>query len=121
MPNFVGWNGYYQAIGRERDGELVGAVVYTNASPRNVITSIVLQEPMTRRFLHAVFWYPFEQLKVARLTATVEEWNTKSLLFCKHVGFRVEGRLREAASDGGDVILMGLLRRHCRWLKIPCV
>jgi len=119
MPSFVGWNGYYQAIGRERAGQIVGAVIYTNASPRNVVTSIVLEEPMTRRFLYAVFWYPFEQLKVARLTATVEEWNAKSLLFCKHVGFRVEGRMVEAASDGGDVIVMGLLKRNCRFLKRP--
>lgn len=119
MPNFVGWNGYYQAIGYEREGEIQGAVVYTNASPRNIVTSIVLEAPLTRRFLYSVFWYPFVQLGVHRLTATVEEWNTKSLLFCKHVGFRVEGRLREAASDGGDVIMMGLLKKDCRFLKRP--
>lgn len=115
MPNFVGWNGYYQAIGREVEGKLVGVVVYTCASPTNVVTSIVLEKPMTRRFLKAVFWYPFEQLKVRRITAMVEEWNVKSHSFCEHVGFRVEGRLRCAARDGGDVLMMGLLKEECRW------
>lgn len=115
MPNFIGWNGYYQAVGREVNGEIVGAVIYTNASPTNVVTSIVLEAPLTRRFLRVIFWYPFEQLKVRRLTAMVEEWNTKSRLFCEHVGFRVEGRLRKAAANGGDVIVMGLLREECRW------
>lgn len=121
MPNFVGWNGYYQAIGYEKGGEIKGAVVYTNASPRNVMTSIVLKAPMTRRFLYAAFWYPFEQLKVARITALVEHWNEKSLLFCRKLGFRVEGRLHEAAHDGGDVIVLWMPKRDCRWLKRPCV
>lgn len=120
MPNFIGWDGYYQAIGYEKDGELKGAVVYTNASPRNVTTSIVLEAPMTRRFLYAAFWYPFEQLKVHRITALVEHWNEKSLLFCKHLGFRVDGgRLQEAAADGGDILILWMPRRECRWLVKP--
>jgi hypothetical protein len=119
MPNFIGWSGAYQAIGYERHGELKGAVVYTNASPTNVVASIVLAVPFTRRFLYCVLWYPFEQLKVRRITAMVEEWNTKSICLCEHLGFRVEGRLRQAAQNGGDVIVMGLLKSDCRFLKRP--
>lgn len=117
IPNFIGWNGYYQAIGMEQGGELKGGVVYTSASPRNIMTTIALDAPMTKRFLYSVFWYPFEQLKVHRLTALVEHWNKKSLLFCKKVGFRVEGRLHEAASDGGDIIVLWMPRRECRFLE----
>ena len=116
MPNFIGWNGYYQAIGYERDGQIKGAVVYTNASPTNVMTSIVLEAPLTRKFLYAIFWYPFVQLGCRRITALVEEWNQKSTGFCEHVGFKVEGKLRNAAVDGGDVVLMGLLKSECRFL-----
>lgn len=115
MPNFIGWNGYYQAIGREVEGELTGVVVYTCASPYNVVTSIVLEKPMTRRFLKAAFWYPFDQLKVRRITAMVEEWNAKSHSFCEHLGFKLEGRLRHGATDGGDVLIMGMLSGECRW------
>lgn len=117
IPNFIGWNGYYQAIGLEKGGEIKGGVVYTNASPRNIMTTIALDAPMTKRFLRSVFWYPFEQLKVHRLTALVEHWNTKSLLFCEKLGFRVEGRLHEAASDGGDIIILWMPRRECRFLR----
>ena len=119
MPNFIGWNGYYQAIGRQCGGVLDGAVVYTNASPTNVVTSIVLERPLTRRFLYACFWYPFVQLKVHRITAFVETWNRRSLLLCEHLGFKVEGVLREAALAGGDVTVMGLLQSECRFLRPP--
>lgn len=115
IPNYIGWNGYYQAIGREVGGELDGAVVYTDASPTNVVASIVLERPLTRRFLRVVLWYPFEQLKVRRITALVEEWNEKSICLCERLGFRLEGRMREAAMDGGDVLVMGLLKSECRW------
>jgi L-amino acid N-acyltransferase YncA len=116
MPNFIGWSGYYQGIGYERESVLKGAVIYTNSSPRNVFTSIVLEAPLTRRFLRAIFYYPFKQLNVVRLTAHVEEWNTKSLKFCQHVGFEIEGTMRQAAANGGDVIVMGYLRENCPWL-----
>ena len=119
MPNFIGWNGYYQAIGYERNGVLAGGVVYTNASPTNVMLSTVLEAPLTRRFLYAIFHYPFVQLRVRRVTALVEDWNERSIALIKHVGFVEEGRMRQAARDGGDVILFGLLRGDCRFLARP--
>lgn len=119
MPNYIGWNGYYQAIGEERDGKLCRAVVYTNASPTNVVTSIVLEAPLTRRFLYAVFYYPFVQLGVRRITALVEAWNRRSIDLVEHLGFVAEGRMREAALEGGDVIVYGLMRSDCRFLVRP--
>jgi hypothetical protein len=116
IPNYVGWAGHYQAIGLERDGELKCAVIYTSASPTNVVVSAVFEAPPTRKFFHVVMWYPFVQLKVRRLTAFVEASNKRSFDFCTHFGFVVEGRMRAAAADGGDVILMGLVKEEARYL-----
>jgi len=120
LPNYVGWSGYYQAIGLERGGKLTAGVVYTNASPTNVVASIVLEAPFTRRFLYVAFWYPFCQLGVPRISALVEEWNTKSLHLCERLGFKREGRMRKAAAAGGDVIALGILKEEAsRWLAMP--
>lgn len=116
LPNFIGWSGYYQAIGRERNGELDAAVVYTNAAGNNIVASIVLERPLTKQFLRAVLHYPFWQLRMHRITVLVEEWNERSFGLCEHLGFMVEGRMRGAASDGGDIIVMGLLKSECKWL-----
>ena len=115
MPNFVGWNGYYRAIGYERRGKLCGAVVFTNASQTNIMLAIVLEAPLTRMFLRAIFFYPFLQLGVKRVTSLIDASNAKSRVLAEHAGFKPEGVLREAAGDG-DTIVYGMLRRECRWV-----
>ena len=116
MPGFIGWSGAYIAIGFEEGGELKGGVVFTNCTPTNVNAAIVLEAPMTRRFLRAVFYYPFIQLKVKRITALVDASNERSLNLTRKLGFKQEGRLREAAMDGGDTFVFGILQRDCRYL-----
>jgi L-amino acid N-acyltransferase YncA len=116
IPHFVGWANDPQAIGWERAGELRAGVVYTEYSGANIVTAIALDEPMTRKFLITVLWYPFVQLKTHRITALVERANMKSLRLCEHLGFKLEGILREAAIDGGDILLLGMLRSECKWL-----
>jgi hypothetical protein len=71
---------------------------------------------MTRNFLSAVFLYPFEQLKVLRITGIVQAANTRALRFDRKLGFKIEGRLRRGAPDGSDVIVLGMLRSECRFL-----
>ena len=97
-------------------GELKGAVVFTNATPRNVMLTTVLEVPLTRMFLRAIFFYPFLQLKVHRITALVDVSNERSVKLTKSAGFKVEGRLREAATDGGDTWVFGMLQRECKWV-----
>lgn len=115
MPNFSGWGVNPTAIGYECNGELAGGVVYTHYSQANILTSIVLEAPLTRRFLFSVLHYPFVQLGMRRITALVEASNTQSLRLCEHLGFVREGIMRDGAVDG-DVIVLGMLRSECRWL-----
>jgi RimJ/RimL family protein N-acetyltransferase len=116
LPGFIGWSGAYIAIGFEQAGEIKGAVVFTNCTPTNINAAIVLDAPLTRQFLRAVFYYPFLQLKVKRITALVDASNEKSMSLTKKLGFKQEGRLREAAVDGGDTLVFGILHRECKYL-----
>lgn len=116
--HFSGWGSDPKAIGYEVDGELKGGVVYTNYSGANVFGSIVLDAPLTRRFVYAMFWCPFVQFGVNHITCAIEESNRRSLKLCMHLGFRLRGRLPESAVNGEDVIIMGLLKKDCRWLAL---
>jgi len=118
MPDFIGWSGYYIAVGRERNGLLDGGIVFTNYTKCNMNLAIVLEAPLTRPFLRAIFYYPFLQMKVQRVTALVDAKNIKSRRLCEHAGFENEGCLREGAVDD-DVIVYGMTRKMCRF--IPCV
>lgn len=118
IEHFSGWGSAPQAIGYEVGGCLKGGVVYTNFTPANVFGSIVMEAPITKRFLYTMFWVPFVQWKCRHLSATIEESNVKSINLCQRWGFSVEGRLRESAINGEDVIIMGMLKRECRFLDI---
>ena len=91
-------------------------MVYTNYSASNVFASIAVDAPLTRRFLYAIFYNPFVAWGVRHISCVIEESNAKSIKLCTRMGFQQEGRLRESAVNGEDVIVLGLLRRECRFL-----
>jgi RimJ/RimL family protein N-acetyltransferase len=116
IEHFSGWGSDPKAIGYEVEGVIKGGVVYTNYTPANVFASIALDAPINRRFLYAIFYNPFVVWNVRHLSCAIEESNAKSIKLCSNMGFIQEGRLRESAINGEDVILMGMLKSECRFL-----
>jgi hypothetical protein len=116
IEHFSGWGNEPRAIGLEVNGELRAGVVYTNFSPGNVIASIVVDGGMNRRFLYSIFYNPFIAWKVRHITCTMEASNSRSIKLCSSMGFVERGRLPEAAANGEDIVIMGLLKRDCRFL-----
>lgn len=72
---------------------------------------------LSRQFLAAGFAYPFEVAGLRRITGLVPASNERALRLNRHFGYREEGRLRHAADDGGDIIIMGMLREECRFIR----
>lgn len=109
-----------QAIGLEKDGELIAGAVYEGFNGHNVwvhLAGIPGRRWMTRQFLHAGFAYPFIQLGCSRISGYVEAWNTDARKLDEHFGYKQEAVLRGAASDGGDVILYVMRREDCRYVN----
>ncbi len=107
-------------IGWEKDGRLVAGVAYANWNGVNVechIASDRSRRWLTRKFLHAIFWYPFEQLKVNRITVCVGEGNADSNRFVKHLGFVLESSLA-GAHPTGKLHIYRLWRHECRFLQV---
>lgn len=109
----------YSAIGLERDGELVAGVLYEQHNGPNVMMHVASDRSrrwMTPAYMAACFRYPFLQLGVHRVSALVRYENNDAHRFLNALGFTQEGLLREAASDGTDLVLYGMLKRECRYL-----
>ena len=106
------------AIGWERDGRIVAAVVFDQFYWPSIcghIASDGSRAWASREFLHAMFDYPFRQLKCVRITAPVAEDNSDAIRFLVRLGFKEEGRLRRALPDGRDRLIYGILKEECKW------
>lgn len=99
---------------------LIAVVIYTDYNGKNCcihVASDGSKRWMTKTFLRAAFVYPFVELNCTRITGLVAASNGQAISFDRHLGFKVEGRLRQAHVDGSDVIVFGMLRHECRFLK----
>ena len=108
-----------QAIGLQKDGELIAGAVYEGFNGHNVwvhLAGTPGRRWMTRQFLYAGFAYPFIQLGCSRISGYVEAWNMDARRLDEHFGYKQEAVLHGAASDGGDVILYVMRREDCRYV-----
>jgi RimJ/RimL family protein N-acetyltransferase len=99
---------------------LLACTVYADYDGGNILMHIASDGSrrwLTRDFLRECFAYPFEQLHCRRVTGLVAASNTAALKFDAHLGFKPEGRMRQAAQDGSDLLILGMLRHECRHLR----
>lgn len=111
--------GSFQALGWIKEGRLTGGLTFHNATARNIFVNIALSErAMPRGLLVAGLFYGFVQLKLRRLTFSVEESNLLSHNFVRHLGATLEATLREAGNSG-DLHVYSLFPENCQlWSTI---
>ena len=113
VANHVGqlssWGGFY-AMGAELKGELTAGVVFNNFTNSSATVHLAVSKPkkILSELLDHAFLYAFETCSLRRLTGLVEANNAKSLKIIKHLGFVEEGVMREAGTDGQDIIVLVL-------------
>lgn len=107
-------------IGLVRRGKLVAGCVYEGFNGVNVnmhIASDGSGKWLDREFLWYAFYYPFEQLGVKRVTGLVAASNQAARRFDEHLGFVLEGTLKDAHPDG-DLLIYRMFKADCRWLNV---
>ena len=107
------------SIGLLEDGRIVGGVVYTMYTGNGIMMNVAGEYKgwINRAFIRAAFAYPFKQLKCTRVSGLVRIDNEAALEFDTRLGFRQEGIIRRGDDDGTDLVLMGMLREECKWIK----
>lgn len=106
------------AIGRMKDGRLVGGILYEDFNGANIICHIAGEGHywLDRTFLWMIFDYPFRQLGVRRMTAPVASSNAACINFVQRLGFEREAILHDAHPDG-DILVFKMTAENCRWLE----
>lgn len=109
----------YEAVGIEKDGELIAGVVFDNYVKDTrcmVHCAGDGKRWLSREFLFVVFDYVFRQLNCRVAISPVNSENIASVTFISHIGFDEKCRI-EKGSPGGDLVVFTLYREKCRWLK----
>jgi RimJ/RimL family protein N-acetyltransferase len=116
VPTHFPWDNYTALALAENDTILAGVIYnhYTGTDICMHVAAVPGKRWLNRKFLFAAFDYPFNQLKVRRVTGLVPSKNKAAQRFDEHLGFELEGRIRHALADD-DLLLYGLLREDCKW------
>lgn len=114
--------GTTSAIGRIKDGQIIGGIYYEKYNGANIWCHIASADPrwLNKTFLWMIFDYPFRVCGVKRMTAPVIETNHACRKFVERLGFEAESTMVKGHSDG-DVIIYRLLKEDCKWLEIKNV
>jgi hypothetical protein len=99
------------------DGNLWGGVIYSDYTG----TSCRIHMAGTPGWasvgmIWIAFDYPFNTMKVDLLLGTVSSLDRKVIEYDRRLGFSEITRI-PAAVPGGDLIILGMERRDCPWLK----
>lgn len=108
------------AIGIEKNGDLVGGVVFDCYTGSNVMMHVASNGSkywLNPAFMYFCFAHAFITLKCNVITGLVRADNQKALNFDINLGFKHTGRLPQACSDGTDILILTMLKAECRYLK----
>lgn len=109
-----------QYIGLFGDGQILSVCAFDNFNGANInmhIASVPGKRWLTREYLWYCFFYPFEQLKVRRVTGLVAASNLQARKFDENLGFTLEATLKDAHPDG-DLLVYKMTADQCRWLTL---
>jgi RimJ/RimL family protein N-acetyltransferase len=106
-------------IARSENGELLGGVIFKDYTGRSITIHVAAFNPrwINPDMLWITFHYPFEQLGVQKIFGQVCVKNSRALEFDRKLGFKEEAIIRDVYPDG-DMILLGMYRDDCRFLKM---
>ena len=110
--------GTFVTIGITLRDKLIASVLFSRYRWPDIEVHIHSTDPRwcNRRTLRAIFNYPFKQLNCTRVTAVTDPANQAVCQFLERVGFKEEGRQRQALPSG-DSLLLGMLKNECKWVN----
>lgn len=106
------------ALGIVEGNQIVGGAMFWNhydGEVRDISVTVALADDvqLARKTVVKLLEYPFGDLGLPRITALIQMSNTRAIDQALKIGFKLEGRMRRATRDGGEVGIFGLLADEC--------
>lgn len=108
-----------RVIGRVSSaGELIGVVLYNGFNGCTCSMHCAGDGNwISREFLRAAFEYPFVTGNMVQIFAPVPGNNLRALKLNRHLGFEVLHRIAHGWEYGVDLVMMGMNKATCRWIR----
>lgn len=105
-------------IAIEDESGLVAGIMYDGYTGASISmhSRVDNAKKVTREWLRQIFDYPFNQLKVKRVTGLVSSANERAIKTNEHLGWKRETTLADYFPDGDGIVYI-MRREDCRWLK----
>lgn len=113
------WLGVHKTFGFAVNETLVGGLIFHDLRPNGEVWWTVYTKNKhwcNRRMLRCMFGLAFNTLKCRRISVAVDARNLNCLNFVRKLGFKQEGLLRKQRDDGGDNVILGMLKTECIWI-----
>jgi RimJ/RimL family protein N-acetyltransferase len=110
------WEEKSQAIGLEKDGEIIAGVIYESYNGRSLVVHLAIEGRINKKFLAAVFGYGFNSCGIEKAIAPVSSSNNKIKTLVEKMGFVKEATIKDA-DPKGDVEIYTMRRKDCRFLE----
>jgi|WetSurMetagenome_2_1015567.scaffolds.fasta_scaffold418514_2 RimJ/RimL family protein N-acetyltransferase len=106
-------------FGTEKDGTVVGAVMFNNWNGSNVCVHQRMEShfAITRELLHTAFSYAFTYLKARRISGAVIGQNAKAIALNLHLGFELEAVFKDHfPGKDGTILHFVMWPEKCKYL-----
>jgi RimJ/RimL family protein N-acetyltransferase len=112
--------GEYASLGIAYNGKLIFGVIYNNFFGHDIEMSAAgtSKKWATKNILKMIFKYPFEQLKVRRVSMSIDKPNKHARKVVEKLGFKLEGIKRTGSKSGKDLCGYGMLITECKWIGV---
>ena len=104
-------------IGYVQDRIIIAGVSFEGYMPNSIIGHQRIDKPAPKGFWVACADYAYNKLGVKRITGLVDASNEKAIKINYKLGYELEATLKQAGSDGGDLLIMVMWRENCNILK----
>jgi L-amino acid N-acyltransferase YncA len=91
------------------DNKLLGGLVYHHFRGQSIEETFAADSPrcLSRNIISQLLAWPFEVMGCKRITGLISVHNHRSIKLTEGLGFKLEGRMREA-DEAGDLLIYGL-------------
>lgn len=106
--------GEYSAIGALDGNDLIAGILFFDQQDNDLLMALALDTAAMAKpwRIAEVMKYPFINLDMHRVSAEIAMSNKRCVKMALGMGFKQEGLKRQAADDGGDLGVFGLLREE---------